>query len=289
MVNAKILDKAPAGHRDAIISTLQKGAAFFTRDARHYQIAFLSIFLAFGCIGLNWEISLARLLVTFGTCIGTQMVCTHFTTKDHSSVKSALISALSLCLMLKTNLLWVSAFAAFLSIGSKFLIRVKGKHVFNPTNFGIIVSLLVTGQAWISPGQWGSDAMLLFMVGILGLSVLIRVKRLDTAIAFLIGFCGLAFSRSVIYQGWELDHFFLTFSSGTLLLFTFFMITDPAATPSHKWARIIWAFAVGALAFYLQAFKWVNGAPLWALFFLSPLTIVLDRIFKGEKFSWIKK
>ena len=148
--------------------------------------------------------------------------------------------------------------------------------------------MLLTHKAWISPGQWGSDAMLLFIVGLLGLAVLLRVKRLDTALAFFGTFCALSFSRSVIYQGWPLDFFFHQFTSGTLLLFTFFMITDPVSTPSNKIARIVWAVLVGALAFYLQAFKWVNGAPVWALFFLSPLTILFDKLFKGELFSWKK-
>jgi drug/metabolite transporter (DMT)-like permease len=64
------------------------------------------------------------------------------------------------------------------------------------------------------------------------------------------------------------------------------MITDPASTPSHKIVRILWAFSVGLLAFYLQAYHWVNGSPLWALFLLSPLTPVLDYFFKGERWTW---
>ena len=287
MVTAESLTGSENLTRNRIFRSFTYYSQLLVKDARHYQILFLSVFLAFGCLSLDWDISIMRMGITFGVCIATQLIFAGFTTRDYSSVKSALISALSLCLMLKTNLLWVSAFAAFLSIASKFLIRIRGKHVFNPTNFGIIIAMLVTGSAWISPGQWGSDALLLFMVGILGLSVLIKVKRLDTAFAFALGFCGLSFFRSVIYQGWPVDFFFHQFSSGTLLLFTFFMITDPASTASNKYARFVWAFAVGVLAFYLQAYKWVNGSPLWALFFLSPLTIILDRLFKGEKFKWV--
>ena len=148
--------------------------------------------------------------------------------------------------------------------------------------------MLVTHKAWISLGQWGSDAMLLFIVGLLGLAVLLKVKRLDTALAFFITFCALSFYRSVIYQNWPIDFFFHQFTSGTLLLFTFFMITDPVSTPSNKTVRIVWAMMVGILAFYLQFYKFVNGAPIWALFFFSPLTIIFDKFFKGELFSWKK-
>ncbi len=65
------------------------------------------------------------------------------------------------------------------------------------------------------------------------------------------------------------------------------MITDPAATPSHKTARILWAFSIGVLAFWLQAYHFMNATPLWALFFLSPLTPFLDYFFKGKKFEWV--
>lgn len=278
----------PLPQKNKLSTLFSRITDYFTKDARHYQITFLIIFLLFGISSLGWEVDVFKFMMTFGVCIATQLAFTLFTTKDYSSVKSALISSLSLCLMFKANDLWVIALAAFLSISSKFAFRIGRKHVFNPTNFGIIVTIVLTGKAWISPGQWGSDAMLLFIVGLLGLAVLLKVKRLDTALAFFGTFCALSFYRGIIYQNWPVDFFFHQFTSGTLLLFTFFMITDPVSTPSHKAARIVWAMLVGGLAFYLQFYKFVNGAPVWALFFLSPLTIVFDKLFKGELFSWKK-
>src|SRR6185295_6591856 len=203
--------------------------------------------------------------------------------------------------MLKTNDAMVMVLASFLTIASKFVFtsriptvmlnvfhhllnirqipkqvrndnKVRAKHFFNPTNFGIIVTILLTHNAWISPGQWGSNGLLVFSIGLLGLVVLLRVKRLDTAIAFLFTFCSLSFIRSVVVLGWQPDFFLHQFTSGTLLLFSFFMITDPVSTPSHPYARIVWSMLVGLLAFYLATYQFVNGAPLWALFFLSPLT-----------------
>jgi Na+-transporting NADH:ubiquinone oxidoreductase subunit NqrB len=233
------------------------------------------------------EVNEANIIVTFFTCLITQTIFTAFTSKDYRSLKSALISALSLSLMLKTNSAGVMVLASFLSIASKFIFKLNGKHLFNPTNFGIILSILFTQNAWISPGQWGNEGILFFLIGILGLAVLVRVKRLDTAIAFLFIFCLLNFFRGVIFLGWETDFFFHQFTSGTLLLFSFFMITDPVSSPSHPAARIIWASLIGAVAFYLSNYQFINGAPLWSLFFLSPLTLLLDKIFVHSKFSWL--
>ena len=278
---------------------ISRFGAWFIGDARHFQILFLSVFLFYGINVLRWETDAATLIVTFFTCLITQALFTALTTQDYRSLKSAFISAMSLCLMLRTNSVWVMALASLLSISSKFILRTKfsdgesaasvHKHFFNPTNFGIITTLLITGNAWISPGQWGSNGLFLFAIGLLGLVVLLRARRLDTAFAFLLTYGGLLFIRSLIVLGWEMDFFLHQLSSGTLLLFSFFMITDPVSTPSHPAARILWASQIGMLAFYLASYEYVNGAPLWALFVLSPLTVFLDKLFVHSTFSWIAR
>ena len=270
---------------------------WFTRDPRHYQILFLGIFLCYGLSILKWDIEPAVFASAFGATLITQYLFIVFKTKDLHGLKSAMISSLSLCLMLRTNEPMVMMLAGILSISSKFIFRFNTsnpnqkstarKHFFNPTNFGIITTIFLTQAAWISPGQWGNDGLLVFSIGILGLIVLLKVKRLDTAFAFFITFCLLQLVRSVFVLGWSFDVFLHHFTSGTLLLFTFFMITDPVSTPSHKHARIIWAILVALVAFYLSTYEFVNGAPLYALFLVSPLTLLFDKLFIHSKFSWI--
>lgn len=262
---------------------------WFKSDARHYQVLFQLSFLLYGIFALNWEIPLLRFNIVILTCLGVQALFILFKTKDWTGLKSALITAFSLCLMLAANSTWTFVLAAILGISSKFFLKVNGKHIFNPANFGIMVTLMITGDAWISPGQWGSNALLLMLVGCTGLVVLFKVKRLDTAFAFLIAFLGLSFIRNILYLGWPMDFFWHQFSTGSLLLFAFFMITDPMSTPSARPARIIWALMVGALTWYISTKLFVHTAPLWALFLLSPLSPVFDKIFKQEKFQWAKK
>lgn len=262
--------------------------AWFKSDARHYQVLFQLSFLLYGIFALEWEIPMMRFNIVILACLGVQALFILFKTKDWTGLKSALITAFSLCLMLAANSTWTFVLAAILGISSKFFLKINGKHIFNPANFGIMVTLMITGDAWISPGQWGSNALLLMLVGCTGLVVLLKVKRLDTAFAFLIAFLGLSFIRNILYLGWPLDFFWHQFSTGSLLLFAFFMITDPMSTPSARPARIIWALLVGALTWYISTKLFVHTAPLWALFLLSPLTPVFDRFFKHEKFQWVK-
>ncbi len=259
---------------------------WFNSDARHSQILGQSFLLLFGLIFLRWSAELSSYGIIFAACIGVQTIGILFTTRDFSGLKSVLISALSLCLIFKANHASVFVLAAVLSVASKYLIRFKGKHIFNPTNFGIIATIILTGDAWISPGLWGSGILILLLIVLCGFSIVSKVKRLDAAFSFLIVFSGLHFMRQVVYLGWEPEVYFHHLSSGTLLLFTFFMITDPVTTPNARPARIIWAALVGLISFVVSTFYYVHTAPIWVLFFCAPLTIFFNRYFKGEKFNW---
>lgn len=270
--------------RTGLRSVLQS----FPKDARHYQISFLIIFLFTGIYSLKWPIDPTQIFLTFFVALLVQTFGIIFLKLPITSIKSAFISSLSLCLLFRCDQYIIIALAALITIASKFVFRAQGKHFFNPANVGICATILLTGQGWISPGQWGSDGLWLFVVGILGFLVVTKANRMELAISFLVGYGGAQIIRMYFYQGWPADALTHLFTNGALLLFTFFMITDPASTPTQKTVRIIWALAVGLLAFYLQAYKWVNGSPIWALFMLSPLTPLLDYFFKGEKFQWTK-
>jgi len=259
---------------------------FLKRDGRHHQILYLLLFMGYGLTFLRWDTEAWKYGLTVATCLAVQAGFVALTGGKWSSLKSAFISSLSLCLMLKFNAWTTILVAAGLTIASKFAIRVRGKHVFNPTNFGIIACILLTGDAWISPGQWGSQALLMLFFGVTGFFVLFKVGRIDTGLTFLATFAVLTFIRSYFYLGWPIDHFWHTLSSGTLLLFAFFMITDPVSTPSHPRARIVWAMLVGGLAFGLTGWFYVHSAPIWALFFMAPITPLFDKLFAHQKFSW---
>ena len=150
------------------------------------------------------------------------------------------------------------------------------------------MAVLFTGNAWISPGQWGSGAVIMFGVLCLGFIVTTRVQKLDVSLAFFGTFAGLIFLRQIIYLGWPMDHFIQSVSTGSLLLFSFFMITDPKTIPNHRLARVLWCVAIAAISFYLTAFKFMNGASIFMLVFAQPLVPLLDKIFKGRRFEWVK-
>lgn len=272
----------------SLLQPLQGVWNWFKSDARHYQVLFQLTFLLYGIFILGWDIPLLQFNIVILTSLAVQAAFIQFKTKDWTGLKSALITSFSICLMMKANHYSTFIIAALLAISSKFVIRIRGKHVFNPANFGILITFLLTGDSWLSPGQWGSDGLLLMLVGCTGLVVLHRVKRLDTAFAFLLTFLGLSFGRNILYLGWPADNFYHILTNGSLLLFGFFMITDPMAIPSSRIPRIVWAVAVAVLAWYIVSFKFIHSGPLWALLIMSPVVPLIDYFFPAKKFEWQK-
>src|SRR4051794_28056971 len=123
-------------------------------DPRWFQISALSGLLIYGMGWLSFEIGVAQAAVTLTAVLLTEYAGTRWAKLPAFDAKSALISGLSLCLLLRTNHLVLAALAGVVTIASKFLLRMNDKHLFNPTNFGLVAMMLATGGAvWVSPGQ----------------------------------------------------------------------------------------------------------------------------------------
>src|SRR5262245_13902186 len=138
------------------------------RDPRHYQIGVLAALLSYGLLRLNFEVEPQNAVAILGTALLAQYAGTRLWKLEHFDPRSAWISGLSLCLLLRTNHLVLAVLATIITIASKFVIRVNGKHVFNPTNFGIAAMILMTERVWVSPGQWGNAALFAFLMACLG-------------------------------------------------------------------------------------------------------------------------
>jgi Na+-transporting NADH:ubiquinone oxidoreductase subunit NqrB len=202
-----------------------------------------------------------------------------------TSLKSALITALSLSLLLRADRSTTMILAGALAILSKFLFQVESKHFFNPANFGIIAALTLTNDAWVSPGQWGEDGWYALLFAGTGGMVVKRVGRWDTTAAFLGAYALLEAMRN-LWLGWTWDVFCHRLMSGSLLLFALFMITDPRSIPNAKISRLIWAGCIAILTFILRNQFFVATSVFWALFALAPLSVVLDSIWSAPRFAW---
>jgi enediyne biosynthesis protein E5 len=258
----------------------------FWPDPRFYQIASLSTLLLYGLLVLHFDISIWQIVITISTAKLIQYAGTRYFHLPFFDPKSALISSLSLCLLLRTNDCAVAALAAVIAISSKFVIRWKDKHVFNPTNLALVV-ILASGLGWISPGQWGQVAWFGFLIACLGSLVVTRAARADVTLAFLTFYVGLLVARA-LWLGDPLTIPLHQIESGALLIFSFFMISDPKTTPDSRTGRIVFALIVALTALSVQFHFFKPNGPLWGLIACSPLVPLLDRLFPGVRYDWSK-
>lgn len=256
-------------------------------DPRDYQIAFLASFLSLGLLLRDWTLPWFFVPLTLGAAVLSQWLLDRL---GHEPIagdrwKSALITGLGICLLLRANSPLIMMGAAFLAIASKFFLQWRGKHLFNPANFGI-VAVLILGQGWVSPGQWGTDLwLLLLFCGAAG-TVLGKVGRWDTSVFFLVIYGGVSSMRN-LWLGWTWDVWGHQMLSGSLLLFAFFMVTDPRSIPDSRPGRLIWSGAIALVALILQYSFYLKTAVFWSLFALCPLTPWLDLLFPANRFQWL--
>jgi Na+-transporting NADH:ubiquinone oxidoreductase subunit NqrB len=254
-------------------------------DPRLYQIASLASLLAYGLLVRGFEIEPARAALLLGASLATQLAATRLARLPAFEPKSALVSGLSLCLLLRTNSTGLAVLAAVVAIASKFLIRVRGKHVFNPTNLGLVATMAASGRVWASPGQWGSAAFLAFLIACAGGLVVNRAARSDVSYAFLLAWSAALFGRAA-WLGDPLSIPLHQVQSGALLLFAFFMISDPKTTPDSRAGRVLFAALVAAGAFYVQFRLFRPNGLLWSLAAVSPLVPLIDRCLPGPRYEW---
>ena len=253
-------------------------------DPRWYQIACLSGLLAYGVTFLEFDVTPLRAVAIVATAQLTQYAGSRWKQIPFDPL-SAMISALSLCLLLRANHLPVLMGAAVIAIGSKFVLRLGSKHVFNPTNLGIAIAVVLTGDAWISPGQWGNQATLAFLFACLGGFVVHRSDRMDVTFATLLFWSGIVIGRSM-WLGEPMTIPLHRLQSGSILLFSFFMISDPKTTPDHRAGRILFAALVCAFAYYWQFKLFNNSGLVWGLVLISPLVPLIDHLLPGPRYTW---
>lgn len=199
--------------------------------------------------------------------------------------RSALITALSLTLLLRADSVWPLMMAAAIAIGSKFALRIRGKHIFNPANIGIVAAVLITNAAWTTPGQWGSAVWLAAIIAGAGAFVAYRAARIDVPPVFLGVYAALLFARA-LWLGDPLAIPILRLENGALILFAFFMISDPKTTPDGAPARAAFAAATALVAYVLQYHFYLSDGLFFALAGMCVIRPLLEFMNPAPAYEW---
>ena len=253
-------------------------------DPRLYQIGALSLLLLYGLTALDFDTTWFRAILVISAAIGFQWLCSKIWSVEFDP-RSAAISGLSLALLLRSNSVLLLLAAAGIAISSKFAIRWRGKHIFNPTNLAIVALMIATPGVWVSPGQWGNVAFFGFLITCLGGLVVNRASRSDVAYAFMLAWSAVLIGRS-LWLGEPLTIPLHRLENGALLLFTFFMISDPKTTPDSRAGRILFAVLVALGARYVQFKMFHTNGILWSLAACSLLVPLIDVLLPGDRYTW---
>ncbi len=255
----------------AAAPVLQKAKSYFSL----VPPAFITVIVLVGQITYGILDNYLYLIAAVVTSVIAEMLLARFIHGAKKNLASAYITGNSVGILIRSNVLWPYVIAALLSIMSKYVLRYKGKHLWNPSNFGVswmlfMVPLYVAGLSI----QWGSNFAAMAVIWVLGLGIVYRAKKIHVTLTYVASFIVLAYLRSVITG----DTFLSEVSPLTgpmYQLFIFFMITDPGVAVSTKKGQILVAFLVALVEFGLRLDGLIY-APFYALFIVGPLCRFID-------------
>lgn len=216
-------------------------------------------FITIGVLYLSFSITLLSVLVTIASALSTDIIFANWKNiKTQNQVHffvslSTLAAALGILLFFRSTHVWYFVLAAFLAIASKYLIRRHGKHIFNPSNFAIVICVFSFSSATtIEFTQWGSNVPLHACIALISFGIAYYARAILTTLSFLTTYIILlALTTLYLPQLFSVHHYGLIGPS--LVLFACFMITDPKTSPQEYRARILHGVSIAALYFFLEA------------------------------------
>ena len=244
---------------------------FKLSDPRVFMSCVLIAYTLVGQTLLSFDHSWLQILLSlFVSCV-LDMLLNYWKTRKLVWPLSGVITGLGLGLLIEStspNLLWPYVVAPMLAIASKSLIRIQGKHIFNPSNFGLTTLLLLfPGAVTTISSQWSNSLGIVVIIFLVGGFSAFRVSRLDLVLSFLGGFALMALLEEHIQQsGFALVYGPLL--GAGLQLFVLSMITDPKTTPNTRRRRILFGLAIALLDGLLRLAN-NQYSPFIALFIVS--------------------
>lgn len=253
---------------------LQKIKALFSKGIGFQYVPplFITLILLTGQFTFGILEDYKAILLSIGTSILTELILARLVLGKWKNLSSAYISGISVGILVRSTFLWPFVVTAVISIMSKFVLRFRNQHIWNPSNFGIswMLTFVPFGVSGLSI-QWGNNVWPMLVIWILGLVIVHRAKRLHITLTYVLSFLLFSLIRSQITG----HSFFAEVSPLTgpmYQLFVFFMITDPATTVKNRKGQILVAFLIALVEFILRLYQ-VIYAPFYALFLVGPLAM----------------
>lgn len=219
--------------------------------------------------------SWSRTLLAIATSITVELLVVRLLFGRWPHLASAYVSGISVGILVRSPAFWPYALCAAISITSKYALRVRGRHIWNPTNFGIVMMLLLASDTVAGLSiQWGNNLLPMVFVWMFGAVILRMVGRLHITLTYVASFLVFAALRAGI-TGHPLLSEVAPITGPMYQLFIFFMITDPKTTVGSKWAQSLVVVLIAALETVFRLMQFVY-APFYALFIIGPLANLIE-------------
>ena len=248
---------------------------------------FITLILLIGNLSFGILESYSKTLLAIVTAIAAEMVLGRIFLRKWPHPASAYISGISVGILLRSPAFWPYALCSLLSITSKYALRFRNRHIWNPSNFGICAMLILASQAVASLSiQWGNNFASLLVIWVLGSVIVWRARRFHITLTYVACFIALSFLRAHITgDPWQSEVAPIT--GPMYQLFIFFMITDPKTTVRSRLGQCIVAAAVAALEFFFRLNSSIY-APLYALFWVGPCALLIEMWMDSRRARMIK-
>lgn len=248
---------------------------FFSPENRYLAPMLITTILLVSQVSFGLLESFSRTALAIATSMVFDFVLGRLMFGRFPNLASAYITGISVGILVRSPEYWPYALCAAISITSKYVLRWKGRHLWNPSNFGISAILLLAPEyvATLSV-QWGNNVWPMVIVWILGALIVYRVRRFHITFTYVVSFVALAALRSVI-TGHPLLSEVAPITGPMYQLFIFFMITDPKTTVKPKWAQCLVVFLVAAMEMVLRLEQNIH-APFYALALVGPAAMAIE-------------
>jgi Na+-transporting NADH:ubiquinone oxidoreductase subunit NqrB len=230
----------------------------------------LTAHVSFGILE-GWE----RTALAIVTAIGAELVMGRITYGTWPHPASAYISGISAGILVRSPFVWPYILTSLISITSKYVLRFRGRHLWNPTNFGVsAVVFLAPATVAVLSIQWGNVVAPMAVIWVLGTVITWRVGRLHISATYVASFLLFSFVRAAI-TGAPWLATVAPITGPMYQLFIFFMITDPKTTVKPRWGQCLVAFMVAVVEMILRLAENVH-APYYALTIAGPIANLIE-------------
>lgn len=236
---------------------------------------FITLILLVGQVLFGILDSYINVVAAIVTSVIAEILLARFVLGTRKNLASAYITGISVGILIRSNMLWPYIVTALISIMSKYVFRYKGRHIWNPSNFGVSWMLFVASASVAGLSmQWGSNLLPMSVIWLLGLGIVYRAKKIHVTVTYVACFVILAYVRSFITGDVFLSE--LSPLTGPMYqLFIFFMITDPGTSVSTKKGQIVVVIIVAVVEFFLRLDGFIY-APFYALCLVGPMARLID-------------